>query len=298
MDMRIRYQRLAAALWMAVLFGVVAAYIFSTLSLTEPPEPPGPALVSPVVPWFLTEGASAEWQVNRSINDSWRNGSFEMFVATVGEGEVSMVVNEPGSSYNRTFQASELLSQQTTSAALINTFHPQLIEVSVYDTEIRTHETVGRSWPVIREHTEFSHVNIGNVTSSRLVDLSHLILLEFETTTVDTKRGMEQYSIRTLVSTAGLSLLNATEVTSRSFDLPRTEFALQLFGSGVIDGIREQDVLSLDIDVDETSLVASVIRSDAFLPVEEEVFELEDLVWTLNDTHSLLAFHALPGKYR
>ncbi|MFQ6013160.1 MAG: hypothetical protein ACE5LS_05900 [Thermoplasmata archaeon] len=234
--------------------------------------------------------------MNRRINEFWRNGSVEMIVAEVGAEEVTMVINEMDSSQNLTRPVAELVAEMTTLAALLNSFHPSEIDILSYEAEVRPYE--GGSWAVISERSEYEFVGGGNTSSERVVDLSHFVLLETATTIVDVALGAEIQETRTLVSLEGISPLKPEGMTTQSFDLPRGEVTFQLFGRGEVNGVFGEGTFSLDIVLDEPALLASVLGSDVFSSILEEDIELDNLLWHLNETHSLLIVQLLPGQHR
>ncbi len=221
-----------------------------------------------------------------------------MIVNVVGEDSVTVLVNEPGSSYNRTLSVNQLVADQTTLAALVNAFSPSEVNILEYNSEIGLYEGIAGHWPALSERLEYKDARGSIVTSTRVVDLSNFILLEGTTTIEDSDVGFVLYETRTMISFSGVAALRPTVVTTRSFDLPNGPATFQLFGEGSLDGFLENQMFHLSVRAAGASLVASIGRFCPLLSLFGQDIELDNLLWKLNDTHQLMLFQLTPGEHQ
>ena len=291
-----KLRQIAVILVVAALVGTSAVLLWVTFF----PQPMIEAQVTPLRPWFLQEGADARWDVYEYRGGEWRNYSLELKVMAVGTEEISLFVTARGSSSNRTVQIQDLFDSQTTLGAVLGSFHPLTIDVLDYEAGLGVVTKIeGEPRAMLSERTAHIQGLSDIVTSRRVVELPNFLVLEEETTIVfEGGSGLVWYQIRNLRSVEGIDLLSPRTVTTYTPLPPGEQPTFYLFNGEQLRGEQRDSTLHLNVDSDADAVLAAIMPRDAAASLRNVGPELDDLLWPLNETHSLFAVRLSPGHLR
>ena len=291
-------KQIAVILVVAALVGTSAVLLWVTFF--SPPMLEGQ--IAPLRPWFLQEGAEARWDVYEYGFGEWQNYSAELKILAVGAEEITLVETARGPSFNRTVQIQDLFEHQTTLGAGLGAIHPLRIDILDYEAGLGVVTKIEGEPRAMLSERAVSILGLNLIVTSRqVVELPNFLLLESESTVVLEQGGSSSvwsYQIRNLVSVDGVDLLSPRTVTTYTPPPPGEQHTFYLFNGRQLSGEQRNSTLHLNVDSETDAVLAAIMPHDAAASLRNVGPDLEDLLWPLNETHSLFAVRLSPGLLR
>ena len=143
-----------------------------TLSGEEPPC----STAGRSVPWFLREGASLSWRLEKTTGGPVASSVLEWSVSRVKDGNITFLMRTDTAVSNLTMTNQTAWDNLSTLAASLLSIEPRIDNLS-YDAQIATFDAIGVSFPAFVERASYVFDLQNRFTEERVTELTSFVLL-------------------------------------------------------------------------------------------------------------------------
>jgi len=245
----------------AILIAIAAVAGVGSVILTLSGEEPPCSTAGRSVPWFLREGASLSWRLEKTTGGPVASSVLEWSVSRVKDGNITFLMRTDTAVSNLTMTNQTAWDNLSTLAASLLSIEPRIDNLS-YDAQIATFDAIGVSFPAFVERASYVFDLQNRFTEERVTELTSFVLLYSNVTLESSYPDSPPFlytEVFQLLSVSNTSSLPVQDVEALQLRVDGNSTKFSFFNTGTPKTAVSGSSLRVAFEASQESVVAAII---------------------------------------